>query len=155
MKTLVLGLGNPILSDDGVGLRVAAGLKAVVDQPDISIVQTELGGLNLLELLVGYDRAIIIDAIQTHKGKPGHIHRLTPDSLQGTRHTDSTHGIDFASIIELGKRLGLAMPREILIFAIEAKDVYSFGEDCSPEVKEAIPVCIDQIVQIIKDNPIT
>lgn len=152
MKTLVLGLGNSILSDDGIGLHVVAGLKAVIDRPDIEIIETASGGINLLDLLMGYDRAIVIDAIQTPHGTPGHVYQLHPGSLYNSLHTGSTHGIDFASTIELGRKLGFAMPQEITIFAIEAKNVNTFGEDCSQEVKSAVPICIEKVVRLIKDN---
>lgn len=76
-KTLVLGLGNPILSDDGVGLRVAAGLEGRLGE-GVTVIEASLAGLDLLELLSGYDRAIIIDAIQTEGGQPGRIYRLDP-----------------------------------------------------------------------------
>ena len=149
MKTLVLGLGNPILSDDGVGLQVAGQVQARVNRAEITILQTELGGINLLELLAGYDRAVIIDAIKTPEGKPGQIYQLGPRSLRGTRHTDSTHGIDFAGVLELGKRLGMLLPREIMILAIEAEDVATFNEGCSPEVKRAIPQCVAKIARLL------
>jgi hydrogenase maturation protease len=152
MKTLVLGLGNSILSDDGVGLKVAAGIKAAVELPDVSILETELGGINLLELLVGYERVIIVDAIKTPEGKPGHIYKLKPDSLKGTRHTNSTHGIDFAGTLELGKKLGMDLPSRIIIFAIEGNDVYSFSENCSPEVTRAIPVCVGRVIRALGMN---
>ena len=71
MKTLVLGLGNPILSDDGVGLRVARELENRLDQQEVTVVETSMAGLDLLDLLAGYDRAIIVDAIQTVGGKVG------------------------------------------------------------------------------------
>ena len=104
-----------------------------------------------MDLLMGYDRAIIIDAIQTPQGVPGQIYQLHPGSLCGTLHTGSTHGIDLASTIELGRKLGFAMPREITIFAIEVKNVNTFGEDCSQEVKSAIPICIEKVVRLIKE----
>ena len=69
MKTLVLGLGNPILSDDGVGLRVARAVESQLSQQEITVMETSMGGLSLLDLLTGYDRAIIIDAIQTRGGR--------------------------------------------------------------------------------------
>ena len=150
-KTLVLGLGNPILSDDGVGLQVTSQLKSAVDLPDVSISDTELGGINLLELLIGYERAIIVDAIKTPEGEPGQIYQLSSESLHATRHTDSTHGISFASLIELGRKLHLALPRDIILFGIEAGDVSTFGEDCSPAVKRAIPVCVEKVRQKLNE----
>jgi hydrogenase maturation protease len=152
MKTLVLGLGNPILSDDGIGLLVAAELKKQQPQPDLTVIQSELGGLNLLELLSGYDRAFIVDAIQTRRGTPGSVYRFGPESLLGGRHTNSTHGIDFGSTIELGRKLGLDMPEEIVIFAVEVADVTTFSQDCTPAVEAAIGICSQQISQCLTDN---
>ena len=78
MKTLVLGLGNPIVTDDAVGLRVAQALKPLLTHcPDIDISEDHWGGLRLMERMVGYNRAIIIDAICTGS-LPGTIHHLMP-----------------------------------------------------------------------------
>jgi hydrogenase maturation protease len=149
MDTLILGMGNPILKDDGVGLRVAEKLQDKIHSQNTTVMVTELGGINLLELLVGYDQAIIIDSIKTSKGKPGHIYRLGPESILGSRHTNSTHGIDFAAILELGKRLGMKMPQKIVIFAIEAEDISTFGEKCTLAVNQAIFVCMRRVMKEI------
>jgi hydrogenase maturation protease len=146
-KTLILGMGNPILGDDSVGLRVGAILRDKIASPDINVITTELGGINLLELLVGYDNAIIIDAMKTSHGKPGTISVFNLESLNGTRHTGSTHNFDLSTTIELGKKLGLDLPRNITIFAIEIEAVDTFTEECSPEVEQAIPQCVDKILQ--------
>jgi len=147
MKTLVLGLGNPILTDDGVGPQVAKELEGRLDQQEITVMEGSLGGLNLLDLLVGYDRAIIIDAIETVGGKAGQIYRLDLEAFDATRHAASVHDINFATALELGKRLGLALPQQIDIFAIEVVDTSRFSEECTPKVSEAIPLCVETIVQ--------
>jgi len=147
MRTLILGLGNPILSDDGVGLRVAGELKDRLDQQEVTVMETSMAGLSLLDLLAGYDRAIIIDAIQTVEGKAGQIYRLDPEAFDVTRHIASPHDVDFANALELGNRLGLALPRQIIIFAIQVADVSTFSEECTPEVRRAIPVCVEIIIQ--------
>jgi hydrogenase maturation protease len=153
MKTLVLGLGNSILSDDAVGLRVIGELKNKIDRPDITILDTELGGLNLFELLVGYDKAIIVDAIKTAEGKPGRIYKLNLESQMGTRHTDSTHHMDFASAIKLGRKLGMDLPEEIIIFGIEAEDTNTFCERCTQVLERAIPSCVAAVLHEINiDN---
>ncbi len=154
-KTLVLGLGNPILGDDGVGLLVTAQLKTIIDLPHVSISSTELGGINLLELLAGYDRAIIVDAIKTPDGTPGQIYRLSPDSLYSTRHIGSTHSLEFAQTIELGRKLNMDLPHEIIIFGIEAEDVSTFGEECSPRVKQAIHPCVERIRCLLNEGSIS
>jgi hydrogenase maturation protease len=145
-KTLVLGLGNPILSDDGAGPAVARVLEGKLDPRVATIAEASLGGLNLLDLLVGYDRAIIIDAIKTVDGKAGQIYRLDPSVLANTRYAASVHDVNLATALELGKKLGLALPGEIVIFAIEVEDTGTFSEECTPAVAAAIPVCAAMII---------
>ena len=147
LKTLVLGLGNPILTDDSAGCRVAMALQAKLHRPDVDIKEASIAGLDFLDTLSGYDRTIIIDAIQTGKGKPGKIYRFGPEALADTRHAASPHDINLATALELGKKLNLPLPREITIFAIEAADVTNFSEDCTPGVARAIPQCVALVLK--------
>ena len=149
-KTLILGLGNSLLCDDGVGIYVADELKNRVDRPEITVMETGVAGLSLLDLLVGYDRAIIVDAIQTVGGKAGQIYRLEPKAFDTALHTASSHGIDFTTALEFGKKLGLSLPQQIVIFAIEASDIRTFSEECTPEVRKAIPTCVEMVLQELK-----
>ena len=146
-KTLILGLGNSLLSDDGVGLTIAAELKNRLNESDITVMETSVAGLSLLDLLVGYDRAIIIDAIQTLDGKPGQIYRLDPEAFDTTRRTISPHDVNFTTALEFGKKVGLPLPQEIVIFAIEVSDVSTFSEEYTPQVKQAIPTCVQMVLQ--------
>jgi hydrogenase maturation protease len=148
MKTIILGLGNPILRDDGVGNRVALELEdKLAQRKDVTVIETSMSGLSLIDLLAGYDKAIIIDAIQTAEGKAGQMYRLTPDAFNNTRHASSPHDVNFATALELGNRLGMAMPKQILIYAIEVADVSTFSEKCTPAVSRAIPACIKMITE--------
>ncbi len=147
MKTLILGMGNPIMGDDGVGIWAARALKDIVNEEKVTVMETGMAGLNLLELLADYDRAILIDAIKTGEGEVGKIYRLEPETLNDTRHAASTHGIDFSTALELGSRLGLNLPKDIVFFGIEVADANIFSEKCTPEVEKAIPVVADMVVQ--------
>ena len=149
-KTLILGLGNSLLCDDGVGIYVAAELKNRVDRPEITVMETGVAGLSLLDLLVGYDRAIIVDAIQTVGGKAGQIYRLEPKAFDTAIHTASAHGIDFTTALEFGKKLGLPLPQQIIIFAVEVSDISTFSEECTPEVTRAIPTCVEMVLRELK-----
>jgi hydrogenase maturation protease len=147
MKTLVLGMGNTILTDDGVGCRVAQQLEQKLKgRPDITVKETSLSGLSLLDELAGYERLIIIDAIQTQDGNPGHIYRLSPDDFK-TGRMAVIHDLGLISTLELGHKLGMQMPGEVVIFAIEAKDMVTFSEKLSPEVKKAIPGAVERVVR--------
>src|SRR4030043_845466 len=140
-------MGNSLLSDDGVGLCVAAELRNKLNKPEITVMETGVAGLSLLVLLVGYDRAIIIDAIQTVGGKAGQIYRLDPKAFDTALHTASAHGIDFPTALEFGRKLGLPLPQQIIIFAVEVSDVNTFNEECTPEVKQAVPVCVEMVLR--------
>jgi len=150
MKTLILGLGNPILTDDGVGPRVAKELEGRLDQQEATVMETSLAALDMIDLLAGYDRAIIIDAIQTVRGKVGQIYRIKPEAFDATRHTASPHDVNFATALELGNQLGMALPSQIDIFAVEVADTSRFSEECTPKVTEAIPICVEMIVQELR-----
>jgi len=147
LKTLILGLGNPYLSHDIAGLKVIKLLEERLSNPDIALYETSLAGINLLDHLVGYDKAIIVDAIRTSDGKPGNICRLTPEEFDTSCHTTSSHDIGIIAAIELGKRLGLSMPQVIEIIGIEAEDVFTLSEECTAAIEVAIPVVADMIVK--------
>lgn len=147
MKTLVVGFGNPILCDDGVGNRVASELSKQLHRPDVTVIETSSAGLDFIDMLAGYDRAIIIDAIITARGKVGEIHRLPPSALNSTLHSTSLHDISLGSAIEIGKRLGNKMPEQIIIYGIEVQNVDTFSETCTAEVESAIPECIRKILR--------
>jgi len=147
MKTLVLGMGNPILSDDGVGIHVAHEVANQVDNPQVTVAETSAAGLSLLDSIAGYDKVIIIDAIQTEKGEAGQIYRMSIEDFSLTKRLSSPHQINLATALELGKMLNLAMPKEITVFAVEAKDIMSFGEKCTPEVDRAIPEAVRMVLE--------
>jgi hydrogenase maturation protease len=147
MKTLVLGIGNPILSDDGVGIKVAHEVGGKLNDPQVTVAETSAAGLSLLDSIVGYDKVIIIDAIQTEKGRAGQIYRMGIEDFSLTKHFSSPHQINLATALELGKMLNLAMPQEITVFAVEAKDITSFSEKCTPEVEQAIPEVVKMVLQ--------
>ncbi len=151
MKILVLGIGNPILGDDGIGFYVAQELASKVKNESVDVKDASTHGLNLLELLAGYDRVIIVDAIKTENGEAGQIYKLRPEDFVNTVHfATSLHDTNLATAIEIGKRLlAEQMPKEIVIFAIEAEQVTKFTEEMTEKVKEAIPKVANLILEEI------
>ena len=153
IKSLVLGLGNPILSDDGAGIWVTQYIRQRYHKQGVTMMEASQGGLNLLDLIAGYDKLILIDAIQTGNGDIGAVYRLETSDLDATRHVSSFHDINLAMALELGKRLGMALPQEIVIFGIEVRDVTTFSEECTPEVQKAIPVAADMVIKELSTTP--
>ena len=145
MKTLILGVGNSILTDDGVGIKIAHKLKE--RNPELEVTETSEAGIALLDLIVGYDKLIIIDSIKTEKGKPGELYKLELEALKPVANPSSSHGIDIATAYEIGQRLGYRMPKYISIYAVEIKDNTTFGEKCTEEVEGRIPFIAEQIIE--------
>ena len=149
MKTLVLGIGNPILGDDGVGVRVAQELAELIKDDDaIAVDDASIGGLILLDFIAGYEKVILIDAIKTEGGEPGEIYRLSPEDFTSSVHLGtSMHDVNFPTVIETGKKfMPDEMPRAIAIFAIEVELIDEFTEELTPRVKEAVPKIVDLIL---------
>ncbi len=154
MKTLILGLGNPLVADDRVGLCVAAELKRVLaGRPDVDVEEDYWGGLRLMERMVGYDRAIVIDAIQTG-APPGTIHQLHPNSIP-TQRSASAHDVNLPTALALGRQLGERLPSDdqILLVAIEAADILTISEECTPAVAAAIPAAVRVVLDALARFP--
>jgi hydrogenase maturation protease len=150
LRTLVLGLGNPILTDDAVGMIVAKEVGRRLDRDDVVVSQATVGGLGLLELVVGYDRVIVVDAIRTESGVPGQVHRLSPEQFHGNLRAASTHDVTFDTALELGRRLLKDIPQEIVILAVEAADTETFGEELTPAVAAAVPEVVALVLEEIE-----
>jgi len=131
---------------------VTESLRAGLSGRDITVSESNASGLSLLDLLVGYDRAIIIDAIQTEDGDIGEVYRLDVSNLNAMRHAASPHDVNLATALELGKRLNLALPQQISIIAIEIPSACTFTEECSPEVEKAIPLAARMTLAILDEE---
>ncbi len=144
MNTLILGIGNPILTDDGVGLKIARKLKE--KSPQSEVAETAEAGMALLDLVPGYDKLIIIDSIETEHGKPGEVYKLALEDLKPAMDFTSSHGISIATALELGRVMGYKMPSRVSLYAVEIKDNVTFSENCTPEVEERVPLIAKQII---------
>jgi hydrogenase maturation protease len=147
VKTLLLGLGNPILRDDSVGLRVVREFGKRKVENGISIEEACFANIDILETIDSYDRLIIVDSIKTKGGKPGELYELSLQDLRSTLHLSCPHDINLATALELGKRLGMHIPEEIRIYAVEIEDNQTFSETCSSLVEEAIPRVVEEIAR--------
>jgi hydrogenase maturation protease len=143
-RVLVLGLGNDILTDDAVGLRIAEGVRAsVADMPDIEVKATMEMGLTLLDEIADRECIVLIDSVQTCEAAPGTIHEI--DSLELSRVlTTAPHFLGIGETLALGKMLGLDMPRHTRIFAIEVADPYTLGSAMTPAVEAAVAPAIER-----------
>jgi hydrogenase maturation protease len=154
MKTLVIGLGNPILGDDGVGWRVAEEVaQKMANRPEVGVDTASLGGLSLMERLTGYERVILIDAIFTGTKPVGTVSQFTlsdiPDLTAG--HSASAHDTSLRNALNVGRGMNMSLPEDndVMIVAIEAENVYDFTEELSPAVAAAVPQVVKVVLELI------
>lgn len=152
MKTLVLGLGNTILSDDGAGIYAVRALAERLEGV-AECRESASAGLDLIELLNGYERAIIVDAIELEGEAPGTVFRLKPDDMRITARLASLHDVDLVTALALGRSLGFSMPDEVTVYAVQAGDARTLCEECTEAVAGALPALVDEIAAEIEGRP--
>ncbi|MCJ7562578.1 MAG: hydrogenase maturation protease [Thermoplasmata archaeon] len=147
MRTLVIGLGNPILSDDGVGIHVARKLREM-SMPSIDVEELAASGLELLDMIIGYDQVIVVDAIKTEGGRPGEFYALREEDFENTVHGASPHGINVATAFALGRKVVPdKMPKEVIFIAIEADDLVNVSEELTDTVSKALPSIVEFVIE--------
>ena len=143
VRTIILGVGNPICGDDAVGLHVMQHLRQHIGDPDVTMEEALTGGLPLVERLVGYDRAIIIDSIRDGNAEEGDVRRLTPDAFAST--TDShPHGIDFGTALSYLNKISDEVP-DIMVIGIVIGEC-KLVEQLSPAVAAAVPCAVEMVL---------
>ncbi len=142
---LILGIGNPILCDDGIGIHVVRRLKGLIKDTGIILDEAYTGGLCLVDLLRGYTKSILIDAIKSPRDKNGAIKRLTLDDLP-TTHSANPHDMSLYTAIQLAKKMGDAIPQEIVIIGIVVNTPPCFGEHLTPEIDQSVPRAVNCVL---------
>lgn len=150
-KTLIAGLGNILLGDEGVGVRVIEEMERRFTLPaGLSLLDGGTAGYALIDYMKGYDRLIMIDAVRGGK-KPGTIYRLNADDIQ--QRTDlklSGHQISLPDVLLLAGKLD-KLP-EILLIGIEPKDM-DYNLELSSDVKDAAAKVIELLAQELGFSP--
>lgn len=154
MKILVVGLGNPILGDDGVGWVVAEEVKKHLSpELTVDVDCLSLGGISLMERLIGYQRAILIDAFISEEEEGSIIvSKLEELPNYSAFHLTSAHDMSLQNAMEMGRRLGADLPQELTVVGVSASQVYDFSEELSPRVQEAVPKMTKIVVELVTQN---
>ena len=168
MKTLVIGLGNPILGDDGVGWRVVEEVAEKLSSPqsplprgegekgegDVEIDYASLGGLSLMERLTGFEHVILVDSIFTGTKPIGTVSYFAlselPDLTAG--HSASAHDTSLRNALNVGRSMNIPLPKDedVMIVAIEAERVYDFSEKLSEPVENSVPKAVETVLELLK-----
>jgi hydrogenase maturation protease len=155
MKTLVIGLGNPILSDDGVGWVVAQKVETGLGEANSSIKVEcfALAGIALMEQMIGFERVILIDSLNTGQHPQGNVVSFTLDELADLTygHSASAHDLSLKNALVLGRSMQAELPddKNVHVVAIEAVHVYDFGEALTPVIEAAVPRAVAEVLKLL------
>ncbi|MDQ1287164.1 MAG: hydrogenase maturation protease [Actinomycetota bacterium] len=162
---IVIGLGNVTLTDDGAGplaarevaRRLAARESAREDSREDSrrattVVELGLGGLALMEAMVGHRRAVVLDALRTGRVPVGTVVELPFDHLGGSLHETSVHDLSLSAALEIGRIGGLPLPDDIHVLGIEVEDVTTFGETLTPAVADGLDGLVDRVLDLLASS---
>lgn len=145
-------MGNPYRCDDTVGLRIAEILKKEIKNINVMIKSGSIDGLDMLDEIIGFDKVILVDSINTKSGMPGDIYRIELDSITSNSSLTASHTIDFITALRMGKKLGYNMPERIYLYAVEIEDNTTFSEDCTEKVQARIPEVVKRIKKEIDND---
>ena len=155
MSTRIIGLGNSILTDDGVGIYAAreVGRRLAEASPadHVDLVESEAAGFALMELMAGWNQVILIDSIQFDGLKPGTVVRIEPEDLHTSLRLRSVHDINLPTALELGRRLGLEMPARLTVFGIQAEDPLTLGESLTDAAERGLNEAVDLVLNEIRN----
>lgn len=147
MKTIIVGIGNPILGDDGVGIHVVGRLRETLKDPDILIEEAFTGGMNLLDIIVGYDRAILVDAVSTDELEIGEVVVFEDAGNMSSAHSTNPHDVSFPEALELARKMGeKRIPDDIVLIGINIKVSLDFKEELSKEVEASISSALEKVL---------
>lgn len=172
-KTLVVGLGNPILGDDGVGWKIAEEVKAHLPSPRLRLLSPNgrgdggeestvevdclsLGGLSLMERVLGYERVVLVDSMETGQFPVGSVRSFPLDSLPDPMagHSASAHDTSLITALKTAESLGADIPEQVDVVAVEAQNVYDFSEELSPPVAAAVPEAVQVVFDLLQGAPL-
>jgi hydrogenase maturation protease len=149
-KTLILGLGNNILTDDGIGPRLVYDLAQMINNPNVNFDTASCGGLEIMEYIKDYEKVVFIDSIRNRNGKPGDVYYFLPSDFKETSHLSSLHDVNFLTALELGNSLNLGMPVDLHIIAVEIIEDMEFSEEFTPPLKEKYYEILEDVFALVK-----
>lgn len=145
---LVLGLGNDILGDDGVGLLAARELKKQIENLPLDVSETALAGFELLDMLQGYEKVLILDAVVTKKHQPGTVLELSAEQFKHATAVSPHYG-GLPEVLKLAEKLQIEFPTDIRILAVEIEPPYQLREGLSSVIQSSISDLIQRAKEIL------
>ncbi|HEC79862.1 MAG TPA: hydrogenase maturation protease [Firmicutes bacterium] len=153
MRTLLLGIGNDILGDDGVGIYVVREAKKKIGHPDLDIVEGLWGGFTILDIIKGYNKVLIVDGVVDESKPIGEVFWVDLEKLRDHRGFEHSHNIHLPTLLEVGDKMGYEMPDVLRVLGISIAFTQEFGgyDKMSEDVKTAIPYATEKVFEVIRE----
>ena len=144
-KVAVVGIGNLLLKDEGIGIHVVEILKKANLSKEVELIDGATLGLDLLYLMEGKDKVIIVDAIDAN-AKPGTIFKFSPQDIKDKEKTKlSLHQVGLLEVLELNEVRSERTP-EIVVFGIQPQEI-DWGMEPTPLIQEKIPKLVNLVIE--------
>jgi len=150
MKTIVLGVGNVLMGDEGVGVLVARRLTEAGVPPGVDVVDGGTGGFHLLEYFQDYERVVLVDATLDGQA-PGSVSVIRPRFSSDYPPTLSAHDIGLKDLLDAVYLLGHSP--EVVLFAISVARLDEVTLEVSPAVAESVPRVAQQVLDYLTAGP--
>jgi len=148
---LILGIGNILLRDEGIGVHVVNMLKEMKLPPDVEVMDGGTMGIDLLFYIEGREKVIVVDTVKAGE-TPGTLYRFTDKDLVVKKDFLRTaHGIDFSDVLRTAQRLG-TKPEEVVFIGVEPEDMNNAGLELSALISQRIPVIIELVMKELSTN---
>lgn len=144
-------MGNDILTDDGIGIKITKVLEKKYPFPNIIYDTLSLGGMEIIEYIRDFKMVIIIDAIKTLDGIPGAVYHFIPENFKETTHLSNIHDISFLTSLKLAKELDIPTPEEVHIIAIEIVEDMVFSNDFTPQIQARYPEILEEVSSMVEE----
>lgn len=149
-EILILGLGSEVLKDDSIGPKLVNDISSAIELSNIKYQISPVGGMETIEIMKGFDDVIIIDGVMTRNGVPGTVYMMSYPNYRETIHLSNAHDISFDMSVKLARKLGIRLPENIKIVAIEIVENMEFGEELTEPLQKRYDEILNSILNMIR-----
>jgi hydrogenase maturation protease len=150
-RITVMGLGNPLMRDEGVGVRVAEVLMESFDFPDnVTVLDAGTMGMSILNLFQDADYMLVVDAIDGTGEEPGTVVRMDPADIAPNQVLHSLHDIRFVDVLQAAELMGSPVVGECI--AVQVQDMSEMSIGLTPAVEGAVPAAVAAVLVVLAEH---
>ena len=147
-RTLVMGIGNPLMGDEGFGPRVVEELLSRYAIPeDLQVIDAGTMGFTILNLFSEADRVLVVDALDGTGHEPGTLLTLTPEDMAPSQIMHSLHDTRLTDVLQAAQLIGLEP--EVTCIGVQIERIVHWNTELSPVVEAAIPLACDAVAEVL------